>query len=219
MSGSRRHRIPIWTLLTVIALIMTISAQNDNLLFVASAESVGGGYVATIIGTVGALLGALLGATFAHFLPRRYWRSSSTGVRIRYRSSGAGPDVEYVVEGDVKPKDLEEILKRLAIDTQQDSDFTIVRLVNEIEQVGNAVLGRTDADFADQKARRGSFQLRQELRQADIWSADDLRKFDRVMRLRSAVVHGDRHDAEELNAAIRDATQLLAALKAKRSPA
>lgn len=218
MSGSRRHRIPIWTLLTVIALIMTISVQNDDLLFVASAESVGGGtlsYVATIVGAAG----ALLGAAFAHFLSRRYRRSRSTGVRIRYRSSGSGPDVEYVVEGDVKPKDLEEILKRLAIDTQQDSDFTIVRLVNEIEQVGNIVLGRTDADFAEQKARRGSFQLRQELRQADIWSADDLRKFDRVMRLRSAVVHGDRHDAEELNAAIRDATQLLAALKAKRSPA
>lgn len=218
MTEPRGYRIPSATLLAVVALLTIMSARNGDLLLVASTESVAVSF-SPYLAAFAAVAAGLLGAISAHLFSRRFRQNRDTNIRITYRSSGSDPTVVYVIEGDVDSKDIARILEDHAIETWKDSDFTIVRLVNEIERVGNAVLGHAGSDTKDRRSRRGSFQLRHELRQAEIWSTDDLRKFDQVMRLRSAVVHGDRHDPTELNAAIKDATQLLVALRAKSRPA
>jgi len=92
------------------------------------------------------------------------------------------------------------------------SDLDIVHLTDRIEHAGNEVLGVADIDTSSR--RRTPFQLRQDLRDAGIWTTDDLAKFDRVLRQRNALVHGDKYDPVDLRSALLEANELLAALNA-----
>ncbi|MGB6163185.1 MAG: hypothetical protein WCF33_02505 [Pseudonocardiaceae bacterium] len=144
---------------------------------------------------------------------RRMPRKTNVQMSVRDPQSGIRIDLELQGDAGSIEKTVEEVFA--LVHAQRAIDADIVQLSSQIERTSNELLESFTSSA--EKGRRGLFQLRNDLREAGIWSAEDIAKFDRVVQQRNIIVHGDRQDPEALKVAITEAKELLAALEARPS--
>jgi uncharacterized protein YutE (UPF0331/DUF86 family) len=140
-------------------------------------------------------------------------------VRIDVTAKGNAGEVQKVLNEILESVDQGEEDTSTYSGVASNDEDALVRTLYAIERAANDVLGASPASTPGEPQRRGVFQLRQSLRDAGMWSDAELRKFDNVVRLRNAIVHGDNRTSRsttlDSRAALADAEELLSSLKSK----
>lgn len=204
----------------VIALVL-ISAQAALIVTLGVLTgSVSGGLLAVLGVGVSALLAR---ASYSSgLLARLFWMVGVAIAQDKTLSDLANQRAELNQDITFLNRQLAILRKRQSVShlgVSADSESKAARLVSNI-----ALIEEAAAEFlrySDSRAvapegvatRRSFFQLRSDLLARGAWSSDDVVKFDKALKVRNAIVHGDnRKDSESLDEAISATDELLRAI-------
>ncbi|GAA1871019.1 hypothetical protein GCM10009836_59650 [Pseudonocardia ailaonensis] len=163
-----------------------------------------------LLGAIPALIGAATAIAIAAISARR-----SRKVEMSVRDPQSGIRIEVSVDG--RRDDVEATVNEIIgiVTARRGDDFELVRMIADIEGAANTVL--TERLGSQRRESRGLFSIRRDLIDTGILDSDDVKRLDRIFKVRNAIVHGDEYERQSVAPAKTEAAALLKKIQAARS--